>query len=68
MKFWLASMKTLTNCTNPSSNPLYETLKMQKKLKTISASTESTDLIFKVFKKNYSSRDTVTLRVVGSVF
>jgi hypothetical protein len=22
MKFWLASMKTLTNCKNPSSNPL----------------------------------------------
>jgi hypothetical protein len=21
MKFWLASMKTLTNCKNPSSNP-----------------------------------------------
>jgi hypothetical protein len=22
IKFWLASMKTLTNCENPSSNPL----------------------------------------------
>jgi hypothetical protein len=30
---------------------LFETLKMQKNLKTISAYTESTDLIFKAFKK-----------------
>ncbi len=61
-------MKTHTNFENPSSNPLYETLKMQKNLKTISACTESTDLIFEAFKKNYSSRDTVPLRVVKSVF
>jgi hypothetical protein len=51
MKVWLASMNTRTNFENPSSNPLYETLKMQKKLKTISAYTESTDLIFKAFKQ-----------------
>jgi hypothetical protein len=23
MKFWFASVKTLTNCKNPSSNPLH---------------------------------------------
>jgi hypothetical protein len=40
----------------------FETLKMQKYLKTIGAYTESTDLIFKVFKKNYSSRDTAPLK------
>ncbi len=34
---------------------------MQKNLKTIGAYTESNDLIFKIFKKNYSSRDTVPL-------
>ncbi len=36
--------------------------KAAKNLKTIGAYTESTDLIFKSFKKNYSSRDTIPLK------
>jgi hypothetical protein len=34
---------------------------MQKFFKTIGAYTESTGLIFKTFKKNYSARDTVQI-------
>jgi hypothetical protein len=37
---------------------------MQENLKTISAYTERTDLIFKTFKKNYSSLDTVPLSLL----
>jgi hypothetical protein len=40
------------------------TIKLQTNLKTIGAYTESTDLIFKASKKNYSSRDTVPLNVL----
>jgi hypothetical protein len=41
---------------------IFLTIQMQKKLKTIGAYTESTALIFKTLKKNYSSRDTVPLK------
>ena len=36
-------------------------MKMPKNYKTNGAYTESADLIFKAFKKNYSSHDTVPL-------
>jgi hypothetical protein len=41
---------------------LYFSITRQQKFKTIGAYTESTDLMFKSFKKKYSSRDTIPFK------